>query len=110
MFQASLTAMAPVVQTLDSAIHWINHYPVDEYWGNQLLYPLDRFLSCGERYIQRLNNRGQEVYKFLNTLIKTYQLKTPLKLIVEKYLKNTPLTLIKTYLTKQVKTVFKSSL
>ena len=21
---------APVVQTMDSAIHWINHYPVDK--------------------------------------------------------------------------------
>ena len=26
--------LAPVVKTLDSAIHWINHYPVDKYWGN----------------------------------------------------------------------------
>ena len=25
------TYLAPVVQTLDSAIHWINHYPVDKY-------------------------------------------------------------------------------
>ena len=25
----------PVVQTLDSAIHWINHNPVDKYLGNQ---------------------------------------------------------------------------
>ena len=24
--------MAPVVQTLDSAIHRINHYPVDKYY------------------------------------------------------------------------------
>ena len=23
--------LVPVVQTLDSAIHWINHYPVDRY-------------------------------------------------------------------------------
>ena len=41
---------APVVQTLDSAIHRINHYPADKYQGNQLRYPLDRFLSCGQRY------------------------------------------------------------
>ena len=33
---------APVVQTLDSAIHRINHYPADKYKGNQLHYPLDR--------------------------------------------------------------------
>ena len=47
-----------VVQTLDSAIHRINHYPADKYLGNQLLYPLDRFLS-GHSAIERLNNRGQ---------------------------------------------------
>ena len=38
---------APVVQTLDSAIHRINHYPADKYYGNQLRYPLDRDLSDG---------------------------------------------------------------
>ena len=39
--------LAPVVQTLDSAIHRINHSPVDKYLGKQLHYPLDRFLSGG---------------------------------------------------------------
>ena len=39
--------LAPVVQTLDSAIHWINQYPVDKYYGNQLRYPLDSDLSGG---------------------------------------------------------------
>ena len=38
---------APVVQTLDSAIHRINHYPADKYYGNQLRYPLDSDLSGG---------------------------------------------------------------
>ena len=38
---------APVVQTLDSAIHRINHYPADKYYGNQLRYPLGNDLSCG---------------------------------------------------------------
>ena len=38
---------APVVQTLDSTIHRINHYPADKYYGNQLHYPVDRFLSSG---------------------------------------------------------------
>ena len=38
---------APVVQTLDSAIQRINHYPADKYWGNQLHYPLNRDLSDG---------------------------------------------------------------
>ena len=26
-----LSIRDPVVQTLDSAIHWINHYPADKY-------------------------------------------------------------------------------
>ena len=39
--------LAPVVQTLDNAIHRINHYPVDKYYGNQLRYPLDSDLSGG---------------------------------------------------------------
>ena len=30
--------LAPVVQTLDSAIHGINHYRVDAYYENQLRY------------------------------------------------------------------------
>ena len=38
---------APVIQPLDSAIHRINHYPADKYYGNQLRYPLDRDLSGG---------------------------------------------------------------
>ena len=40
-----ISALAPVAQTLDSAIHRINHYPVDKYLGNQLYYQLDRDLS-----------------------------------------------------------------
>ena len=38
---------APVVQTLDSDIHRINHYPADKYDGNQLRYPLGSDLSGG---------------------------------------------------------------
>ena len=38
---------APVVQKLDSAIHQINHYPADTYYGKQLRYPLDSDLSAG---------------------------------------------------------------
>ena len=41
---------APVVQKLDSAIQWINQYPVDKYLGNQLRHTLDRDLSIGYRY------------------------------------------------------------
>ena len=39
--------LASVVQTLDSAIHQINHYPTDKYYGNQLRHPLDSDLSGG---------------------------------------------------------------
>ena len=38
---------APVVQKLDNAIHWINRYPEDRYYENQLHYPLDSNLSTG---------------------------------------------------------------
>ena len=41
---------APVVQTLDSAIHWINHYPLDNSVGFASVYPLDSDLSAGQRY------------------------------------------------------------
>ena len=44
------SSIAPVVQTLDSSIHRLNHYPAGKYLGNQLRYPLDRFLSGGQRY------------------------------------------------------------
>ena len=40
-------SLALVVQTLDSAIHQINHYPADKYYGNQLRYLLDSDLSDG---------------------------------------------------------------
>ena len=43
-------ALAPVVQTLDSAIHWINHYPLDNSTGFASVYPLDSDLSVGQRY------------------------------------------------------------
>ena len=39
--------LAPVVQKVDSAIHWINHYPVDKAIGFRTTYPLDSDLSGG---------------------------------------------------------------
>ena len=46
-FSFIFTVKASVVQTLESAIHWINpHYSVDMSWENQLCYALDRDL-CG---------------------------------------------------------------
>ena len=39
--------LASVVQKLDSAIHLINHYATNKYYGNQLRYPVDSDLSSG---------------------------------------------------------------
>ena len=39
--------LAPVVQKVDSAIRWINLYPVDSAVGFQNTYPLDSDLSGG---------------------------------------------------------------
>ena len=40
----------PVVQKLDSAIHRISLYPVDNAIGFPNTYPLDSDLSSGQRY------------------------------------------------------------
>ena len=40
-------SLAPVVQTLDSAIHRIYHYPADSIIGFPNTYPLDSDLSGG---------------------------------------------------------------
>ena len=45
-----LTNQAPVVQMLDSAIFWINHYPLDNSIGFASVYPPDSNLSGGKRY------------------------------------------------------------
>ena len=42
--------LAPVVQTLDSAIHWKNHYPLDNSIDFASVYPLDSDLSSGQCY------------------------------------------------------------
>jgi len=41
------TDLVLIVQKLDSAIHWINRYPEDKHYENQLHYPLDSNLSSG---------------------------------------------------------------
>ena len=49
---------APVIQTLDSTVHHINHCPADKYYGNQLHYLLDSDLPM-DSFIQLLNYWGQ---------------------------------------------------
>ena len=46
-----IKVQAPVVQTQDSAILWINHYPLDNSIGFASVYPLDSNLSGGQRYL-----------------------------------------------------------
>ena len=41
---------APVVQTVDNAIHRINHYPLDSAIGFAMTYPQVSDLSGGSRY------------------------------------------------------------
>ena len=41
----AIDQQAPVVQKVDSAIHWINHYPLDSVIGFLNTYPLDSDLS-----------------------------------------------------------------
>ena len=48
---SKISNLAPVVQTLDSAILWINHYPLDSSIGFASVYPLDSNLSGGQRYL-----------------------------------------------------------
>ena len=51
---------APVVQTLDSAIHRLKIYPVDHATGFPNVYPLDSDLSGGSRY-PTFEQPGQDV-------------------------------------------------
>ena len=43
----TFTPLAPVVQKVDNANHWINLYPVDKVIGFPDTYPLDSDLSGG---------------------------------------------------------------
>ena len=45
--QPFLLELAPVVQTVDNAIHRINHYPLDIAIGFAITYPVDSDLSGG---------------------------------------------------------------
>lgn len=41
---------ASVVRRLDSAVQWINQYPLDNSNGFASVYPLDSDFSSGQRY------------------------------------------------------------
>ena len=63
LLQLVIHYLAPVVQTFNSAILRINHYPGDKYYGNQLRYPADSDLSCGYRY-PTFEQPGPDVFFF----------------------------------------------
>jgi len=50
MVKLQIIDQAPVVQTLDSAIHRINHYPLDNSIGFACVYLVDSDLSGEYRY------------------------------------------------------------
>ena len=65
-------SLAPVVQKLDSAIHWMNHYPVDKYYSRKsncaIQWIMDRNdLSSGYSLcaIHLLNNWGLVNRRFI---------------------------------------------
>jgi len=47
VFCLTLYPLVPVVEKVDSAIHWINLYPEDAPIGFPNTYPLDNDLSSG---------------------------------------------------------------
>ena len=59
---------APVVQTLDSAIHRINHYPADSVIDFRNTYQLDSDLSGGQRY-PTFEQPGPDAYNKLSSEI-----------------------------------------
>ena len=52
--------LAPVVQTMDSAIRRINHYPLDSSIGFASVYPLDSVIYLVDSTIHHLNKWGLE--------------------------------------------------
>ena len=48
--------LAPVVPTLDSAVHWINYSPTNKYYGNRLRYSMDTEIYQVDSVIHLLGN------------------------------------------------------
>jgi len=49
-FTKTCSLQVPVVQKVDSAIGWINLYPLEDSIGFDSSYPQDSDLSAGQRY------------------------------------------------------------
>lgn len=61
---ADSTDQVLVVQTLDKAIHWINHCAVDKYEENQLQYPLDSDYPPFEQLGPRVRIPQRKIFPF----------------------------------------------
>ena len=60
--------LAPVVRRSDSAIHWINLYPVDNAIRFAIAYLLDGYLSLGLRYPPSIQ-LAAGVYGYMSVIV-----------------------------------------
>ena len=67
MLHRIIVLLVPVVQTLDSAIHLINLYPVDNEIGFPNTYLLDSDLSEGQRYHPTFEQPGPGGHRFVSS-------------------------------------------
>ena len=56
LIQDTTKYQAPIVQTVDKALHQINHYPADTFQGNQLRYPVYTLLDNRAQYVKVQQN------------------------------------------------------
>lgn len=71
LIQDTTKYQAPTVQTVDKAVHQINHYPTNTFQGNQLRYPVDSVttvLNKRAQYVKVQQNcqDQQKLYPFKN--------------------------------------------
>ena len=59
VLKGTIDLAAPVVRRVDSAIHWINLFPLNNSIGFASVHALDSDLSGGYSIIHLLNNQGQ---------------------------------------------------
>lgn len=56
----------PVVQTLDIAIHRINHYLADKYYRKQLRYPVDSVIHLMNHWSKKLKYQSISLITSVN--------------------------------------------
>ena len=55
-FPMETPVLDPVAQSMDNAIHRINHYPVDKCWQNKQITTLSWIVIYLAPVVQRVNN------------------------------------------------------